>query len=170
MATPLLQATCLPPRQEGAQTMRRVLRVSPLPNRAFDKSRLRQLGFRSGDSAPLEGRLLLRLRRFVLNLIQPRGRSANRCIPSIVGMFALRPLKRRCRRWGMPKKKAAQQRKRRRSPPWGKLFGGKPIERLAFIRGEKVDLGDDLAQRTRYSRMMSLLNHYGIVADRKSVV
>jgi hypothetical protein len=34
------------PRREGAQTMRRVRRVSPLPNRAFDKSRLRQLGFR----------------------------------------------------------------------------------------------------------------------------
>jgi len=64
----------------------------------------------------------------------------------------------------MPKKKAAQQRKRRRSPLWGKLLGGKPIERHAFIRGEKVDLGDDLAQRTRYFRMIRLLHHYGIVA------
>jgi hypothetical protein len=40
MATPFLQAVCLPPRQKGAQTMRRVRRVSP--SRAFDKSRLRQ--------------------------------------------------------------------------------------------------------------------------------
>jgi hypothetical protein len=52
MATPLLQSACLPPRQEGAQTMRRVLRVSPLPNCAFDKSRLRQLGFRLDGSTP----------------------------------------------------------------------------------------------------------------------
>src|SRR5262249_25405489 len=36
----------------GAQTMRRVQRVSPLPNRAFDKSQLRQPDFRSNDSAP----------------------------------------------------------------------------------------------------------------------
>src|SRR5215831_1334258 len=36
---------------EGAQTMRRVQRVSPLPNRAFDKSQLRQPDFRSNDSA-----------------------------------------------------------------------------------------------------------------------
>ena len=64
----------------------------------------------------------------------------------------------------MPKKKAAQQRKRRQSPPWGKLLGGKPIERHAFIRDEKVDLGDDLAQQTRYFRMIRLLHHYGIVA------
>jgi hypothetical protein len=46
MATPFLQAACLPPRREGVQTMRRVRRVSSLPNRAF---RLRQRGriFRS---------------------------------------------------------------------------------------------------------------------------
>jgi hypothetical protein len=42
----------LPLRREGAQTMRRVRRVSSLPNRAFDKSRLRQLGFRSDGSTP----------------------------------------------------------------------------------------------------------------------
>src|SRR5262245_10769208 len=47
MATPLLQSACLLLRREGAQTMRRVQRVSPLPNRAFDKSQLRQLGFRA---------------------------------------------------------------------------------------------------------------------------
>jgi hypothetical protein len=47
MATPVLQATCLPLRQEGEQTMRRVQRVAPQPNRAFDKSRPRQPGFRS---------------------------------------------------------------------------------------------------------------------------
>jgi len=46
MATPLLQSACLPLRREGAQTMRRVQRVSPLPNRAFDKSQLRQPDFR----------------------------------------------------------------------------------------------------------------------------
>jgi hypothetical protein len=49
---PFLQSACLPPRREGAQTMRRVLRVSPLPNRAFDRSRLRQPDLRSNDSAP----------------------------------------------------------------------------------------------------------------------
>ena len=59
MATPLQQSACLPLRREGAQTMRRVQRVSPLPNRAFDRFRLRQRDFRSADSAPLEGSLLL---------------------------------------------------------------------------------------------------------------
>src|SRR6516165_3798610 len=53
MATPLQQSDCLPLRREGAQTMRRVQRVSPLPNRAFDKSQLRQPDFRSNDSAPV---------------------------------------------------------------------------------------------------------------------
>ena len=39
--------------------MRRVQRVSPLPNRAFDRVLLRQRDFRSADSAPREGSLLL---------------------------------------------------------------------------------------------------------------
>jgi hypothetical protein len=37
MATPFLQAACLLPQREGAQTMRQVRRVSPQPNRAFDR-------------------------------------------------------------------------------------------------------------------------------------
>jgi hypothetical protein len=41
----------LPMRRKGAQTMRRVRSASPLPSRAFDKSRLRQPDFRSDDSA-----------------------------------------------------------------------------------------------------------------------
>lgn len=65
----------------------------------------------------------------------------------------------------MPKKTSGQaQRKRRPRPPWGKLLGGKPIEQHEFIRDEKVDLGDDLAQQTQYSKMMRLLGHYRIVA------
>ena len=95
---------------------------------------------------------------FVLNLIRPRGRLANRCIPSTVGM--------RCPAAPsmtvptvviMPKKRAA----RRPGPPWGRLFGG-PLERHVFIRGEKIDLGDELRE-FQYSRMHALLDHYGIV-------
>jgi hypothetical protein len=160
MAKPFLQAACLPPRRERVQTMRRVLRVSLLPNRAFDIFRLRQLGFRSGDSAPLEGSCATETRRFVLNLIRC-------CIPSTVGM--------RCPAAPssmtvptvviMPKKTSGQaQRKRRPRPPWGKLLGGKPIEQHEFIRGEKVDLCADLAQQMQHSKMMRLLGHYGIVA------
>ena len=61
----------------------------------------------------------------------------------------------------MPKKKAAQQRKRRRSPPWGKVLGGKPIERHVFVQGEKIDLGDEPAKR-QYFKMLRLRDHYGI--------
>ena len=95
----------------------------------------------------------------MLNLIRPRGRLANRCIPSTVGM--------RCPAAPssmtvptvviMPKKRAA----RRPGPPWGRLFGG-PLERHVFIRGEKIDLGDELRE-TQYLRMHALLEHYGIV-------
>ena len=139
--------------------MRRVLRVSPLPNRAIDIFRLRQLGFRSGDSAQLEGSFATETRRFVLNVIRPRGRLANRCIPSTVGM--------RCPAAPssmtvptvviMPKKRAA----RRPRPPWGRLFGG-PLERHVFIHGEKIDLGDE-RREMQYFRMHALLEHYGIV-------
>jgi hypothetical protein len=104
-------AACLPTRREDAQTMRRVRRVSPPPNRAFDRSRLLQHGriFRSSRRTsaqplcthvtPLAAvlRVLSVLLRpatfgFVLNLIRPRGRLANRCIPSTVGMLAPRHL------------------------------------------------------------------------------
>ena len=57
----------------------------------------------------------------------------------------------------MPKKRPA----RRPGPPWGRLFGG-PLERHVFIRGEKIDLGDELRE-TQYLRMHALLEHYGIV-------
>jgi hypothetical protein len=92
------------------------------------------------------------------NLVRPRGRLANRCIPSTVGM--------RCPAAPsmtvptvviMPKKRAA----RRPGPPWGRLFGG-PLERHVFIRGEKIELGDELRE-FQYLRMHALLEHYGIV-------
>ena len=44
------------------------------------------------------------------------------------------------------------------------MLDGTPIERYEFIRGEKIDLGDDLAQQTQYFKMMRLLDHYRIVA------
>jgi hypothetical protein len=53
LATSLLQAACLPPRREGAQTMRRVRRVSPLPNLVpLINPDLRELSFRSDGSTP----------------------------------------------------------------------------------------------------------------------
>src|SRR5262245_60970353 len=64
----------------------------------------------------------------------------------------------------MPKKKAAHAAKRRRRPPWGRLLGGKPIERHGFMWGEKVDLGDERARQEQYFRMTRLLWHYGITA------
>jgi hypothetical protein len=65
----------------------------------------------------------------------------------------------------MPKKKAvhAAVAKRRRRAPWGRLFGGKPIERHIFIGGERIDLDDELLQESQYVAMQSLLQHYGIV-------
>jgi hypothetical protein len=65
----------------------------------------------------------------------------------------------------MPKKKAvhAVAAKRRRRAPWGKLFGGKPIERHIFIRDETIDLDDEFLREAQYWRMQGLLHHYGIV-------
>jgi len=48
MATPFLQAACLPPRRERVQTMRRVLRVSPLPDYASSAS-AQMIQHRLGD-------------------------------------------------------------------------------------------------------------------------
>jgi hypothetical protein len=48
------------------------------------------------------------------------------------------------------------QRKRRSRPPWGKLLGGKPIER-------QVDLGESSLREEQHFRMRRLLHHYGIV-------
>ena len=96
----------------------------------------------------------------MLNLIQPRGRLANRCIPSTVGM--------RCPAASsmtvptvviMPKKRAA----RRPRPPWGKLLSGKPTERHVFIRDEKIDLEEEFLRERQYWMMQALLQHYGIV-------
>jgi hypothetical protein len=69
----------------------------------------------------------------------------------------------------MPKKASGQaQRKRRRRPPWGKLLGGKPIERHVFVQGEKIDLGDEPAWERQYFKMLCLLDHYRIVAPSQS--
>src|SRR5262249_28480969 len=95
------------------------------------------------------------------NLVRPRGRSADRRVPSTVGMLCPAAPSMTVRTVViMPKKRAA----RRPRPPWGRLLGGKPIEQHEFIRGEKVDLGDDLAQQRQYFKMMRLLDHYRIVA------
>jgi len=53
--------------------------------------------------------------------------------------------------------------RRRPRPPWGRLFGGKPIERHIFVRDEKIDLGDEFLREVQYLRMHALLQHYGIV-------
>ena len=103
---------------------------------------------------------------FVLNLIPPRGRLANRCIPSTVGMLCpAAPSMTVPTVVIMPKKKAvhAVAAKRRRRAPWGKLLGGKPIERHIFIRDETIDLGDEFLREMQYWRMQGLLHHYGIV-------
>ena len=93
----------------------------------------------------------------MLNLIRPRGRLANRCIPSTVGMLCP----------AAPSMTVPtvviMQRKRRPCLPWGRLFGGKPIERHIFIRDEKIDLGDEFLREAQYLRMHALLQHYGIV-------
>jgi len=60
----------------------------------------------------------------------------------------------------MRKKKTAH--KRCRPPPWGSLFGGKPLEGHFFIRGEKIE-NDELLRDLQYWRMHALLQHYGIV-------
>ena len=66
----------------------------------------------------------------------------------------------------MPRKNAAHaaaHRKRRPRPPWGKLLGGKPIERHAFIRDEKLDLDEESLREKQYLKMQGLFHHYGIV-------
>jgi hypothetical protein len=62
----------------------------------------------------------------------------------------------------MPQKRAVHAAKRRPRAPWGKLLGGKPIERHIFMQDERIDLGDELLREIQYWRMKSLLHHYGI--------
>jgi hypothetical protein len=65
----------------------------------------------------------------------------------------------------MPRKNAAHaaaHRKRRPRPPWGKLLGGKPIERRVLIRDDKLDLDEESRER-QYLKMQGLFHHYGIV-------
>jgi len=72
----------------------------------------------------------------------------------------------------MPKKKVAHaiaetaggqaKRKRRPRPPWGKLLGGKPIQRHTFVP-EKIESCDEFTRERQYLRMQALLHHYGIV-------
>jgi hypothetical protein len=66
----------------------------------------------------------------------------------------------------MPRKNAthaAAHGKRRPRPPWGKLLGGKPIERHVFIRDEKLDLDEESLRERQYLKMQGLFHHYGIV-------
>ena len=58
--------------------------------------------------------------------------------------------------------KGTPKRRRKSRPPWGNLFGGKPIERWAWYYNQKVDLGDDLVLRQRHMRMLQLKEYYGI--------
>jgi len=64
----------------------------------------------------------------------------------------------------MPKKEVAHAAaaKRRPRPPWGKLLGGKPIERRVLIRDDKLDLDEESRER-QYLKMQGLFHHYGIV-------
>src|SRR5262249_14665949 len=139
MATPFLQAACLSPRRERVQTMRRVLRVSPLPNRAFDIFRLRQLGFRSGDSAPLEGSFATETRRFVLIWFdRGAGWPTVASLPPS-GCVAPGDLHDGADGGDHAKEEGCAT----PGPPWGKLFGGKPTGRHIFIRDERIDLNDE---------------------------
>jgi len=53
--------------------------------------------------------------------------------------------------------------KRRSRPPWGKLLGGKPIERHLYVLDKRIDLGESPLRQAQYLRMLCLLHHYGIV-------
>ena len=54
------------------------------------------------------------------------------------------------------------KRRRKSRPPWGNLFGGKPIERRAWYFNQTVDLGDDLVLKLQHLKMLQLKNYYGI--------
>jgi hypothetical protein len=48
-------------------------------------------------------------------------------------------------------------------PPWGKLLGGKPIERYTYLFDEKIALGEGFMRQEQHRKMQRLLRHYGIV-------
>jgi hypothetical protein len=55
------------------------------------------------------------------------------------------------------------QRKRRSRPPWGKLLGGKPIERHYYLFDEKIAFTEGFIHQEQHRKMQRLLRHYGIV-------
>ena len=55
------------------------------------------------------------------------------------------------------------QRKRRSRPPWGKLLGGKPIQRHTYLFDEKIALDEGFLRQEQHRKMQRLLRHYGIV-------
>jgi hypothetical protein len=48
-------------------------------------------------------------------------------------------------------------------PPWGKLLGGKPIERHTYLFDEKIALDEGFVRQQQHLKMQRLLRHYGIV-------
>jgi hypothetical protein len=55
------------------------------------------------------------------------------------------------------------KRKRKSSPPWGKILGGKPIERNVWNFEEKIDLDEELVRSEQFSKMLKLKWYYKIV-------
>jgi hypothetical protein len=53
------------------------------------------------------------------------------------------------------------RRKRRPAAPWGKLLGGKPIERQGYVNNKMIDLGE-YAQVMQFVKMRTLMGHYNI--------
>ena len=60
-------------------------------------------------------------------------------------------------------RRAVGKPRRKSPPPWGRILGGKPIERHVWNFEEKIDLGPEHVQQMQFLRMVRLkTKHYGI--------